>query len=264
MKYEDGTASEVPKSQAKRRRKMKVNTGSEKMQNADRDEAPGDVRYMDDEDDVFDLNEEELYNENMQELKWRSAYNMEEKEDDHIPIKQPCILVFDSLGGTKARKSKVCETLREYLWCEYMAKIGKDSGKFSRDWAKEFMPFSSPKVQQQPNFSDCGVYLLQYVESFFEDPISDYTLPITTLKSWFSEDGVKKKRAKIAELIRNLTAEQNPDKNITFPNLVFTAAEPDPQPDVILIEEEELVPLLVTLLLGLRQGRPRHRRKTWT
>jgi Ulp1 family protease len=45
-------------------------------------------------------------------------------------------------------------------------------------------------VQQQPNFSDCGIYLLQYVESFFRNPITDYTLPITSLKAWFPEEEV--------------------------------------------------------------------------
>lgn len=30
------------------------------------------------------------------------------------------------------------------------------------------MKGSSPRVPQQDNFSDCGVYVLQYVESFFE------------------------------------------------------------------------------------------------
>ena len=30
------------------------------------------------------------------------------------------------------------------------------------------MKGSNPKVPQQNNFSDCGVYVLQYVESFFE------------------------------------------------------------------------------------------------
>ncbi len=47
------------------------------------------------------------------------------------------------------------------------------------------------QVQQQPNFSDCGIYLLQYVESFFRTPISDYTLPITSLRSWFPEEEVR-------------------------------------------------------------------------
>lgn len=37
-----------------------------------------------------------------------------------------------------------------------------------RSFGKDVMRGSSPRVPQQDNFSDCGVYILQYVESFFE------------------------------------------------------------------------------------------------
>lgn len=37
-----------------------------------------------------------------------------------------------------------------------------------RSFGKEVMKGSSPRVPQQDNFSDCGVYVLQYVESFFQ------------------------------------------------------------------------------------------------
>ena len=68
------------------------------------------------------------------------------------------------------------------------------------------------QVQQQPNFSDCGIYLLQYVESFFKAPIQDYSLPIRTLRSWFPEEEVRNKRQRIAQLIRQLAASQNAGK----------------------------------------------------
>ena len=56
-------------------------------------------------------------------------------------------------------------TLRDYLQCEYNAKI-KDGEK--RLFTKDTMKGNCPKVPQQPNFSDCGIFLLQYVESFFK------------------------------------------------------------------------------------------------
>jgi len=65
-------------------------------------------------------------------------------------------------------------------------------------------------VQQQPNFSDCGIYLLQYVESSFRTPISDYTLPIMSMRCWFPEDEVRTKRPNIAEVIRSLAAARIP------------------------------------------------------
>lgn len=74
---------------------------------------------------------------------------------------RPCILIFDSLAG--ASRSRVVATLRDYLSCEHLAKVGNEK-TFSKDTIKG----SSPKVPQQSNFTDCGLYLLQYVESFFK------------------------------------------------------------------------------------------------
>ena len=41
------------------------------------------------------------------------------------------------------------------------------------------------------------------------------------MKHWFPKEVVKHKRAKIAEIIRNLAAKQNPDKKLHFPQLEF-------------------------------------------
>lgn len=50
-----------------------------------------------------------------------------------------------------------------YLEVEWEVKKG-----CKRSFSKDVMKGSNPKVPQQNNFSDCGVYVLQYVESFFE------------------------------------------------------------------------------------------------
>ena len=77
---------------------------------------------------------------------------------------RPCILIFDSLhSGSRA---KVAATLREYLACEYKAKMSHNGRE--RIFSKETFRGCCPKVPQQPNFSDCGLYLLQYIEAFFE------------------------------------------------------------------------------------------------
>jgi sentrin-specific protease 7 len=75
--------------------------------------------------------------------------------------------------------SKVFQTLREYLSCEYEAKMGK-----ARDFTVESMPACCPKVPQQPNFTDCGIFVLQYVESFFKVNISILTYKVT-IKHFF-------------------------------------------------------------------------------
>ena len=58
-------------------------------------------------------------------------------------------------------------TLRDYLRIEYRVKEGKE-----KDFNKDTIKGSTPKVPQQTNFTDCGVYVLQYVESFFQVTIN--------------------------------------------------------------------------------------------
>ena len=67
------------------------------------------------------------------------------------------------------------------------------AGQEVRRFDTSLMPGSQPTVQQQPNFSDCGIYLLQYIESFFRDPIGDYNLPIKSIRNWFPKDEVEGK-----------------------------------------------------------------------
>lgn len=130
------------------------------------------------------------------------------------PIKQPCILIFDSLAG--ASRSRVVATLRDYLTCEYQAKMSKNK-VFNKDNIKG----SCPKIPQQNNFTDCGLYLLQYVEQFFKDPIVDYTLPIKQLANWFDEITVTRKREDISNLLKTLMHKYNPESHLTLPDITF-------------------------------------------
>lgn len=61
--------------------------------------------------------------------------------------------------------------LGRYLEVEWEVKKGS-----KRSFSKDVMRGSNPKVPQQNNFSDCGVYILQYVESFFEVSFSSLYL----------------------------------------------------------------------------------------
>ena len=132
-------------------------------------------------------------------------------------IFRPCILIFDSLQT--GLRSRVVATLREYLQCEYKNKVKED-----RVFDKDTMKGACPKVPQQPNFSDCGLFALQYVESFFKSPLTDYRLPVKGLKKWFPSEVMRNKRSEIAQIIRDLAHEQkkDPEKTIEFPTLTFT------------------------------------------
>ncbi|KAG2468789.1 SENP6 protease, partial [Polypterus senegalus] len=91
---------------------------------------------------------------------------------------------------------------KQYLEVEWEARKGT-----KRSFNKDVMKGSSPRVPQQDNFSDCGVYILQYVESFFEKPIVSFDLPMN-LTDWFPQQRMKKKREEIKELILRLQEQQ--------------------------------------------------------
>ena len=176
-----------------------------------------DIKFL--EEDGSDRDEAEASEDEMDEDEEEpGAKKPEDPVAAKLAIRQPCIIVFDSLAGSS--KARTIQTLREYLTCEWKRKM-VSQGKEARVFTKENMPGGSPKVQQQPNFSDCGIYLLQYVESFFKDPIKDYTLPIKTLTQWFTNEEVENKRDNIATLIRELAATQNPNKEFSYPQLNF-------------------------------------------
>ncbi|XP_043497008.1 uncharacterized protein LOC122520800 isoform X2 [Polistes fuscatus] len=172
---------------------------------SERDEAEGD----DEEMEVDSDDDEEI--EGQESNKTQETDNGLQNIDC---VKVPCILIFDSLAG--ASRCRVVATLRDYLSCEYVAKMGIEK-TFSKDTIKG----ASPKVPQQSNFTDCGLYVLQYVESFFKDPIKNYTLPIKTLKNWFEEIVVTRKREEISKLLIKLMNVTRGSKNIALPAVNF-------------------------------------------
>ncbi|XP_030091302.2 sentrin-specific protease 6 isoform X1 [Serinus canaria] len=174
------------------------------------------VNYSEDSADGSKLNEDELIDFS------EDQDNQEDSSDDGGLVddncnsemgqwylkpticKQPCILLMDSLRGPS--RSNVVKTLREYLEVEWEVRKGS-----KRSFSKDVMKGSNPKVPQQNNFSDCGVYILQYVESFFENPILSFELPMN-LTDWFPRPRMKTKREEIRKIILTLQEQQNKDK----------------------------------------------------
>ncbi|GLA49343.1 hypothetical protein AnigIFM63604_005006 [Aspergillus niger] len=74
---------------------------------------------------------------------------------------QPIIITFDSLN---VPRSPTISSLREYLYEEAKSKKGIeiDKGLIKGMRARE--------IPLQPNYSDCGLYLLAYLEKFVQDP----------------------------------------------------------------------------------------------
>ncbi|XP_069010300.1 uncharacterized protein [Embiotoca jacksoni] len=117
--------------------------------------------------------------------------------------KRPCILIMDSLK--LSLHERVFKLLREYLQSEWEVRRGS-----SRDFGPDQMTSSHCKVPLQDNTSDCGLYLLQYVECFLKDPVVHFDLPLQ-LDRWFPRQQVRRKRDDIRDLILNLYRHQNLD-----------------------------------------------------
>ncbi|KAJ8897828.1 hypothetical protein PR048_003181 [Dryococelus australis] len=149
------------------------------------------------------------------EVKIQSSNINDNPKELRETIKQPCILLFDSLLGENRRR--VIATLREYLTVEHKVKLCKE-----RVFTKDTIIGSCPKVPQQNNFTDCGLYLLQYAESFFSSPITDYHIPIQSLEDWFPEEIVNHKRQDICMILHKLMEENNVDfDELDLPQLLF-------------------------------------------
>ncbi|XP_010163122.1 sentrin-specific protease 7-like [Antrostomus carolinensis] len=115
--------------------------------------------------------------------------------------KRPCILILDSLKAGSVQKT--VQVLREYLEVEWEAKR-----KTHREFNKSTMIDLCPRVPKQDNSSDCGVYLLQYVESFFQNPIINFEQPLH-LEKWFPRQLIRSKREEIRDLILQLHFQQH-------------------------------------------------------
>uniref|UniRef100_A0A3Q3T075 Ubiquitin-like protease family profile domain-containing protein n=1 Tax=Mastacembelus armatus TaxID=205130 RepID=A0A3Q3T075_9TELE len=116
---------------------------------------------------------------------------------------RPCILVMDSLK--LSYHENVCRLLRDYLQVEWQVRRGTP-----RLFTSDTMRSSSCRVPQQDNSSDCGLYLLQYVESFLQNPVVHFDLPLN-LDSWFLRQQVRQKREEIRHLIMRLHQSQTHD-----------------------------------------------------
>lgn len=151
----------------------------------------------------------------------------EDSDTENVPqpqeqrVKQPMILIFDSLAG--ASRNRVVATLRDYLTCEFLMKE-KQAGRVpitTTVFTKDNMTGHCVKCPQQNNFTDCGLFLLQYVEHFFKDPILNYKVPIKQLVNWFENIVVTRKREEIANLIKDLIEKTENGKSVILPDIML-------------------------------------------
>ena len=58
---------------------------------------------------------------------------------------------------------KMFPPIRDYLSIEHRNKKQQE-----RKFGKDNMKGACPRVPQQTNYSDCGIFILQFTETFFE------------------------------------------------------------------------------------------------
>ncbi|XP_056125693.1 sentrin-specific protease 7b isoform X2 [Rhinichthys klamathensis goyatoka] len=114
--------------------------------------------------------------------------------------RRPCILVMDSLK--LSYHQRIYTLLREYLQVEWEVRKG-----CARTFTSESLSGSLCRVPLQDNSSDCGLYLLQYVESFLQNPVVHFDLPLR-LEHWFPRNQVRMKRKELRELVLQLYRRQ--------------------------------------------------------
>eukprot|EP00092_Neocalanus_flemingeri_P039130 GFUD01042592.1.p1 GENE.GFUD01042592.1~~GFUD01042592.1.p1 ORF type:complete len:792 (-),score=267.30 GFUD01042592.1:12-2387(-) len=107
---------------------------------------------------------------------------------------KPFLVVLDSLGGDN---EDVVDMIKGYLVIELSSQMGKK------------MAVVYPRKPLQDNYTDCGVFLLHYVEKIIERPDQMLFLGrVTDLKDWFPLSEVKNKRKDMAKLIRKVAEDQ--------------------------------------------------------
>lgn len=165
-------------------------------------------------------------------LNYETEEEVDVKLDKDCRVKQSCILIFDSLG---IDRSNVSKELRIYLRQRFLA---EHDGTKICDFSSKVMPGCYVKVPRQANYFDCGIFVLQYVESFLLNPIRDFRTPIKGLEKWFSQATINKKREDLKDLIESLVQKYEPT-NLPLPKIDFNCnmiTDLDTMMDEIVVE----------------------------
>ncbi|EAR95413.3 Ulp1 protease family, carboxy-terminal domain protein (macronuclear) [Tetrahymena thermophila SB210] len=136
------------------------------------------------------------------EIKDENSSNKPKKE-----YNKPCLVYFDSFGLLDPKYSNM---IRLYLNKEYETKK-KSTIQKNIVYNERTLPSHQPLIPRQTNYVDCGLYLLEYVENFLNDPQQILSLFNNTEFDewihlrWFPRCNIHKKRKFIKELLIDLS-----------------------------------------------------------
>ncbi|MCO5586474.1 hypothetical protein L7F22_040414 [Adiantum nelumboides] len=164
--------------------------------------------------------------------RWTAGINIFDKEYLFIPIMQsahwslviichpgyssagcsnqgfeaPTIWHLDSLEG--------CHTSVEEPIRSYLVEAWRERNSHNED-AESFLTwkFVALKVPQQTNYSDCGLFLLHYVELYVKEVLEKNSTDIA-FQEWFNPVDASRKRAHIQSLIQGLKAKKSAGEHL--------------------------------------------------
>ena len=85
---------------------------------------------------------------------------------------EPFMIVLDSMGGNK---NTAVRNIRHYLSAEWKAKMcGEEGDEDEYEFTSKEMKTVRPQKPEQENYSDCGIYLLHYIEMMFKRLVPGY------------------------------------------------------------------------------------------
>ncbi|KAI4163629.1 MAG: hypothetical protein LQ342_002663 [Letrouitia transgressa] len=120
---------------------------------------------------------------------------------------RPCIITFDSLGTPHFATIRI---LKDYLQEE--ARDKRPEMEFDDN---ELKGMTAKQIPQQDNFCDCGLFLLGYMEKFFDDP-KDFITKVVKREYDVKKDWPKLDpsvmRANLRDMLQNLYREQSNDR----------------------------------------------------
>jgi len=100
--------------------------------------------------------------------------------------------VLDSLGGLRRG---VFTLLRNFI-CQELKRLHPELSEATVERARRMIASKTAQVPQQNNHSDCGLYMIRYIEHIVSNGETAYeVLQSDTLDNWFNDDEGRSLRA---------------------------------------------------------------------
>lgn len=135
---------------------------------------------------------------------------LEARDSDQQP--RSFIFVMDSIAWSNANtpspREHEAEMMRSFLRCEWAEKKGSSIVVDDKS-----LPLVYPKVPQQDNGYDCGIYVLLFFAEFLQRKFPVTQLLSDEMLQWYDQRSALLLRMKIRQILLELERERNPQEN---------------------------------------------------